>query len=227
MKAQEAFVGKPKFYQRLNVFRFLLVLVIIFTGLLTLLVKRFDYFRTDLFITRYIQGVDWVGFKSLMVFLSWLGDILPGSLVVFLATLSMLLIKKTKAALMIVVSGYGAIAVSESFKFLIGRPRPDADLINQIGKFTRSDSFPSGHVLFSIGLYGFLFFLAFSQIKTRFILRTVTLVVLALPPLLMGVSRIYLGAHWFSDVMGAYLIGYIWLFMMINLYRALDPQVKP
>ncbi len=227
MEKKDVFVSKPTFYQRLNLFRVLLVLVIMATAILTVLVKQFDYFKTDLFVTRSIQGLNPFWFDSLMRFLSWLGDLWMGSLVILVVSVILLLLGKRKSVLMFLVSSYGAISLSELIKFIIGRPRPDSTLINQIGKFTRSDSFPSGHVMFAVGLYGFLLFLVFTQLKSRLVLKKILLITLAVPVFLMGLSRIYLGAHWFSDVIGAYLFGYIWLFIMVNIYKSLDPQVNP
>jgi len=65
---------------------------------------------------------------------------------------------------------------------------------------------------------GFLIFLCFALLKSS-PGRTALLVALSLVLALMGVSRIYLGQHWFSDVMGAYLFGSLWLLLTIRFYR--------
>ena len=81
-----------------------------------------------------------------------------------------------------------------------------------------SSGFPSGHVLSTTAFAGFLVFLSFTLLKPS-ATRTALLVVLCLLIALMSVSRIYLGQHWFSDVMGAYLFGSLWLMLTIHFYR--------
>ena len=175
--------------------------------------------KIDLAITLALQSIDFVWFDLIMRFLSDIGDVIWGSLILMLFVILGILIKRYKAALMLFISGVGSVLISESIKFLIHRPRPDPLLIEQLDKFTRADSFPSGHVLFAIGVYGFLLFFTFTELKERLLLRKVLLVIFSLPVLLMGLSRIYVGAHWFSDVLGAYLIGFVWLNLVIFLYR--------
>ena len=79
-------------------------------------------------------------------------------------------------------------------------------------------SFPSGHVLMYTAFFGFLMFLGYTLLKPS-IARAVMLVILGSLVALVGLSRIYLGDHWASDVTGAYLLGSLWLAMSIALYR--------
>jgi membrane-associated phospholipid phosphatase len=112
--------------------------------------------------------------------------------------------------------------VNSLTKFLIGRPRPSDELVH-IVKAYQSDSFPSGHVVFFVEFFGFLFFLAYVLLKPG-PLRRASLTVLGLLIALVGVSRIYLGAHWPSDVAGAYLAGGIFLMLMIEVCRRITAK---
>lgn len=226
MDILKAFVTKPVFHQRLATFRNLLVLVITSFLILTYLVKNYDYFNFDLKATLFIQEFRWSGFDLLMRIVTQSGTVPIGSLIILVVAGLLFWLKKFKAGAMVIVSSYGVMVISWVLKELVARPRPSAKLIHQIGLYPKSDSFPSGHVLFAVGLYGFLFFLVFTQLKERFLLKKVLLGILSLPLILMGLSRIYLGAHWFSDVLGAYLVGYIWLFVMIHLYHLLGPKLR-
>ena len=91
-------------------------------------------------------------------------------------------------------------------------------LVVRVFKQLQSSGFPSGHVLTTTAFCGFLAFLAFTLLKPS-AGRTGLIVVLALLIALMGPSRIFLGQHWFSDVMGAYLFGSLWLALTTHFYR--------
>ena len=103
-------------------------------------------------------------------------------------------------------------------KILVGRQRPTADLV---GFAYRDDelSFPSGHVMFYVCFFGFLFFVAYAVLARGTNTRRVALALSALPVLLIGVSRVYLRAHWPSDTLGAYVLGGLWLWFSVELYR--------
>lgn len=81
-------------------------------------------------------------------------------------------------------------------------------------------SFPSGHVFGTTVFYGFAIFLAARYVSRRRIVAAVALVSLALIGL-SGISRIYLQAHWPSDVAAGYLLGLAWLAVLIGAYYAL------
>jgi undecaprenyl-diphosphatase len=72
--------------------------------------------------------------------------------------------------------------------------------------------------MFYVGFFGFLWFLAFTLLKQSW-RRTFLLIMYGSLILLVGVSRIYLGQHWASDVLGAYLLGSLTLVVIIQFYR--------
>lgn len=206
------------FLKKYLVFRNLLILIIIVTLVLTFFSKQYAYFSFDLSITKFIQSINIPLFDQTLVFVSWLGNISESILTLIIGALALLIYGYKKESLVLTLSTLGAVTISETLKVIVSRPRPDALLINQVEHFFRADSFPSGHVLFFVGFYGFLLFLSFAKFKkgvTRNFLMSLFLILI----ILVGISRIYLGAHWFSDVLGGYLIGSIWLYFMILLYR--------
>ena len=184
---------------------------------LTFLAKSTPFFPIDLQITRLIQSISNPVFSQLMILISWPG-FPPQTLgialfiVIFLYTLG--LHWEAVAALVAAVS---AGAIDGLVKTMIQRPRPTADLVHVL-RILNSYSFPSGHVVFYVVFFGFLFFLAFALLKPS-VKRTVLLVILGLLIVLVGPSRIWEGQHWASDVAGAYLLGSLTLVANIAFYR--------
>lgn len=196
---------------------FILLLIIAF-ALLTALVKIYPYLEFDLAVTLAIQQIDLPFLSILMRFISELGNTFIEIISILTATLVALILRNYRTSLIIAISSVGAIVLSIFLKALVERPRPDPHVINQIGEFLKNDSFPSGHVLYFIGLYGFLIFFIHTHFKIG-LLRSFLLTLFTLMIILIGVSRIYLGAHWFSDTLGSYLIGTVWLYLMVYIYK--------
>jgi undecaprenyl-diphosphatase len=73
-------------------------------------------------------------------------------------------------------------------------------------------------VLTYTAFFGFLFFLGYTLLKPSFA-RTILLAILGGLVGFIGVSRIYVGDHWASDVIGAYLLGSLWLVLCVTIYR--------
>lgn len=199
------------------------IILAIFFFILAFFAKKQPVFAFDLFITGIIQQINFVWFDSLMKLITFLGNFYPAFVSTTLIIILLISIKKNNEAFLVFVSTSGVSYLSTLFKNLIARPRPDPDLVIQAGKFYASDSFPSGHVLFAIGLYGFLLYLAYTNLK-RGLLRNFVIWILSFVIFLMGLSRIYLGAHWFSDTLGSYLLGIVWLSIIAKLYRRLAPK---
>src|SRR5258708_27909172 len=94
------------------------------------------------------------------------------------------------------------IGIGTLVKLVVYRPRPSADLVHVLSQLP-SSGFPSGHVLMTTTFVGFLTFLGYTLLKQS-ALRTLALIAFSVLITLMGLSRIYEGQHWFSDVMGPY-----------------------
>ncbi len=104
-------------------------------------------------------------------------------------------------------------------KELIQRARPfplnqnATGLIQSINEY----SYPSGHVLFFVVFFGFFAYLAWIHFAGW--ARVIVIAICGALILLIGPSRVFLGAHWASDVLGSYIIGSIWLFLLILAYQ--------
>jgi undecaprenyl-diphosphatase len=115
------------------------------------------------------------------------------------------------------------LAAGNALKGLVDRPRPDYLML---GPVPDSASFPSGHSIYAILFCGLLVALAEQSIKPLLIRRSIQ-AGLALLVLAVGASRVYMGAHWPSDVIGGYLFGGLALLGLIWLRNWLVNSVPP
>ena len=179
------------------------------------------YFPIDLTITRAVQRWHGPTFAQLMYGISWLGFTPQVVFVCLGAALLILAFGLRWEALTCLVAQAG-VGVGTLVKVIVIRPRPRADLVHVFAQLS-SSGFPSGHVLEFTAFCGFLAFLCYTLFRPSWG-RTIVMSLLGALILLMGLSRIYQGQHWFSDVMGAYLLGSLWLALTIKLYRWGKPR---
>lgn len=144
-----------------------------------------------------------------------------GTALVFLFSLGLLLlIKRYELVLVNAATLFGTSVIVTCLKLWIDKPRPlpfDPDLHEAcftIIPMPHFPSFPSGHTTTSIVLY---LMLAITVARMLPIWKNYVLVWGFGLPLLIGISRLYLGAHWLSDVVGGYLIGLIIVWIWTKL----------
>jgi len=174
------------------------------------------YFPIDLNITRAVQSYHGPLFERAMYAISWLGFFPQVAALSAVVIVALFLFGLRWEAVSMVFASFSSV-VGALIKLVVIRPRPSADLVHVFQQLP-SSGFPSGHVLSTTAFCGFLVFLCFTLPKPS-PGRTTTLVVLSVLIALMGLSRIALGQHWFSDVMGAYLFGSLWLALTVRFYR--------
>jgi undecaprenyl-diphosphatase len=191
-------------------------------SVLTVVVKLQDILPIDLRVTRFLQTSDAPLFKATMIAVSWVGYVPQAFGVVAVIGAMLYFFGLRWEASMSAVAALGAVGMNLVVKLAIHRHRPTADLVDvfrEVGGY----SFPSGHVMFYVGYFGFLWFLVYTLFRNS-PKRTAALVALGLLLALVGPSRVYLGAHWASDVLGAYLLGILVLFGFVHLYQWGKPR---
>lgn len=192
----------------------LLVFAVLFA-----IVRKNASSATDAAITLKLQRRNHPYFDRLMHVVSWPGfppqsRVIPPSLSAALWLLGF----RLEAIFQLLAWGTGGI--SFLFKSIMRRARPGSDVpqirvtMAKIG----GSSFPSGHVLNYMGVYGFLTYLTFTWIRPAIIRRTIVGLTASLLTL-VGPSRVYLGHHWFTDVMASYCLGTAYLVGLSGLYR--------
>jgi len=107
----------------------------------------------------------------------------------------------------------GAFILNTGLKLVFTKPRPELwhQLITE-----KSFSFPSGHALGSLVLYGLLAYLLATHYPrfSKFIYSVAVIAIAAI-----GISRLYLGVHWPTDVIAGYGVGFLWLMMCIAMLK--------
>lgn len=169
-------------------------------------VKRFDGSIIQFFYNIKTDTMDWILFVFTELGSLWFLTIFS------IMVVSVLWFKKEdKWSIFFFIIGIGGGGfLTKLLKFYYGRERPSIDeSIDAIGY-----SFPSGHSMGSLIFYGFLsYFLFRSSIRKRW--KWAAVFVCGGIIFLIGISRIYLGAHYPSDVIAGYLAGSIWLILCI------------
>lgn len=136
---------------------------------------------------------------------------------IFLIILTILLIvvlKNKKVGLSICINLVVVTILNQLLKRLLQRPRPtEFRIIEETGY-----SFPSGHSMVSMAFYGYLIYLIYRFVKNKY-LKWISIVLLSLLICLIGISRIYLGVHYTSDVLGGFLISISYLVIYISAFN--------
>ncbi len=149
---------------------------------------------------------------GIMIFISYLGSAVT---LICLTVALIMLLKNKRDARFIILNLVIIFLLNRILKLIIARPRPSVlRLVYEEGY-----SFPSGHAMVSMGFYGFLIYLIYKNIKNKK-LKIPLIIFLSILILLIGLSRIYLGVHYATDVIGGFIIAIIYLLLFIKfLYK--------
>jgi membrane-associated phospholipid phosphatase len=215
--AAEQIAPKPTRHWRARVFQAYLLFATLGFGVLVVLASRTNYFSIDLSVTQAIQTINAAWFTNFMWSVSYIGY--APQMFILVAAVGLLLfgIGLRWEAVVAVAAAAGSTGLGQLIKLVVHRPRPGANMVNVIQQLN-SYSFPSGHVLVYVAFFGFLIFLGYTLLKHS-LARTALLVILGSQVALIGISRIYVGDHWASDVIGAYLLGSLWLVLSVFIYQ--------
>jgi len=130
-----------------------------------------------------------------------------------LAVILLAWLHRLREALFLAIASAGSLVLNEVMKLIFQRPRPQLDWAQVLPDY----SFPSGHAMNSVAFY-----VALAVVLWRVRGRRIGLASLAIGIVLsvfIGVSRIYLGYHYLTDVVGGVLAGTIWLLIVAAAFR--------
>lgn len=162
-----------------------------------------------------IQAQESPGWTAAAETLSWIGSTKVVIVLELILLLFLLVVPRLRwEPLLVLVATGGSALINILLKNLFQRERPDINRLAQEYSF----SFPSGHSMGAFALYGILAYLLWRMIRPR-AMRIVALVLCILLTLTIGLSRIYLGVHYPSDVIGGYVASGAWLALTIGVFE--------
>ncbi|WP_434157265.1 phosphatase PAP2 family protein [Clavibacter michiganensis] len=118
--------------------------------------------------------------------------------------------------ILVVAAGGGSLLLTIAGKDIVGRARPD--LADAVPPYETSPSFPSGHTLNAVAIAGILAYLLLLR-QHRRVTRVLSIAVAVVFAVTIGISRVYLGHHWFTDVLAAFFLSGAWLALVITAHR--------
>ena len=197
------FLRKKRFYIFLIslIIFLILVIYILKQGVLGIDKDSYEFIRNNLII------------DSITPFIRLLTN-LGGTLVLIIASIiTSIFIKDKKMVIAIIINLIAAFLLNELLKNIFQRVRPDE--INWLTN-VNGYSFPSGHSMVSMSYYGFLIYLIYiSKVKMKWSIICLLIFII----FFIGFSRLYLGVHYLSDILGGYLISLVYLCVAITIYN--------
>lgn len=155
---------------------------------------------------------------SFFVTITMLGDLLPMTALCLVVCTILAIARKWDSLAFFATNVLLAVVCVQALKFIFAVPRPGAETLVPIpGSF----SFPSAHSFCSLivfGMIGLLIFRALNRKGVPYNVAIVPGIILVIFAILIGISRIYVGVHWPSDVLGGWLLAGMWLPFASALY---------
>lgn len=195
----------------------LLLATWLFLGVLEDVVTLDPLVQADLAIHQFLQSLRTPWGDALLVAVTELGDAVVNVTIVVAVLLVLLLQRRLRAAGYWLLAAGGGTALVQLLKWTLRRPRP-IDIYQGISSW----SFPSGHSTMSVVIYGFLAVLVVRGCRTS--RRWLPFGAAIGLSLLIAFSRLYLGAHWFSDVVGGLALGWAWVTLLGLAYLHRAPE---
>ncbi|MFF3023739.1 phosphatase PAP2 family protein [Gottfriedia sp. NPDC057948] len=176
-------------------------------GLMALLVSNHSIYHFDSTVINLIQGLESPVITSFMKIITFLGS----SVFIILLSISILyflykVLNHRSELILFIAALIGSNILCVLLKLFFHRARPDLHRLIEISGY----SFPSGHATNAMTVYGILTFILWRNIRTKSG-RSLLIITSLIMILLIGISRIYLGVHFPSDVIAGYFTGGFWI----------------
>ncbi|MBA9026172.1 phosphatase PAP2 family protein [Peribacillus huizhouensis] len=191
-------------------------------SLMAILISGKRIVQFDQKVISFVQGFETSLVTSIMKFFTFIGS-MPVVLVIVLIALIILdkVLKHRTELVLFVVVIIGTPVLNQLLKFVFQRSRPDIHRLIEVGGY----SFPSGHAMNAFAVYGIISFLLWRHIPT-FLGRTTLIIISGIFIFMIGISRIYLGVHYPSDIIGGYFASSFWLASAIWFFYRLKSEAN-
>lgn len=190
-----------------------MVAILVVLGSIADGVRDQEVFFLDTWATPFLHGIQSPAFNALMTGLTAMGSTIIVLPVFVLVAGALAVTRRYGATVFLTVALVGSLAIDATMKLIFERPRPKLDYAAVLPDY----SFPSGHAMNGVVFYVSIALIAWSVFGRRIgVLATAIAAVLAFG---IGVSRIYLGFHYLTDVVGGWLAGIAWLLIVGAVFR--------
>lgn len=191
-----------------------LVFLILFCILASIINSRLIA-KFDQTVILAIQGLESQTLTPIMKFFTWIGSykVILVILLMMIYILFHVLTSRAEAVLVAIVIA-GTQVINQLLKIYFQRARPNFHRLIEIGGY----SFPSGHAMSALAVYGILTYVFWRHFSTR-IARIMLITISSICILMIGISRIYLGVHYPSDIIGGYLASSMVITLAIGFIR--------
>ncbi|MGG3928219.1 phosphatase PAP2 family protein [Metabacillus fastidiosus] len=206
-------------------FQFTIALILCLLSLvgfcfMALLISRQEIIRFDSAVISFIQGFESTILTIIMKAFTFIGS--TGSIIV-ISIMALVIFykvfKKRSELILFIVVLLGANLLFVILKLFFQRARPDLHRLIEVAGY----SFPSGHATNAMAVYGILSFLLWRHIPARWG-RTILIFISCIFILMIGISRIYLGVHYPSDIIAGYFTGGFSLTFAIWFYQRYEEK---
>lgn len=173
----------------------------------------------DVFNKEIMNG-DIVGYKLVSTFIisdfatpiaKFITNFGGAIILIILAPMLFIFIKNKKIGISVILNLVIITVLNQLLKRIVQRPRPTEFRIVEESGY----SFPSGHSMVSMAFYGYLIYLIYKHVKNKY-LKWISIILLSILICSIGISRIYLGVHYTSDVLGGFFISISYLIIYIS-----------
>lgn len=190
---------------------------------LSFLVRANHIVRFDSYIISLIQGSEAEWLTRIMKFFTYIGTIrFIAILSIFVLFFLFKVLKHRLEILIYLAVVFSTPILNRLLKLFFLRARPDLHRLIEIGGY----SFPSGHAMNAFSFYGILAFLLWRHVSTG-AGRAAVIVISSFMIAAIGASRIYLGVHFPSDIIGGYLASGFWISTVIWVFQRYQERHYP
>lgn len=194
-------------------------------SLLAWWIRKHPVHSTDVTISHTFQKKQMKFLDIISQLISIIGDAIFTNIIALLVSLFLWRLHRRLEAIMTIGISMMSLLVRRTLQQIVHRPRPREPLVH-VSKKKKTPSFPSGHVTASTAVWGWLIALALLLLPGNRFRKGALTILPGFTILLSGPSRIYLGEHWASDVLGGYLLGSTCISTALPLYLRLRKRVS-